>query len=484
MTYHDKRRSNTPDPGDHTNPLMDVASAMAARGDGETDPFNLRLEVRAPRRKQGSKWKKKPGIFYVVHGDDWETTRIPETQPERAKAYLDGVRHRKLNVILGRVMPGALTFATLLADHVANVRASARTSGQRRQANVTEYQVVVLSRFFGQKKLSAYKAQDSIDFKNAYVAERNAHYDANPQAKRKNPEGTATQLLRLLRSSVRLYPARHGLFWSLDIHVPKGDAREPARWFTRPEVARLLKACRGWRWDRRRRRWLSKRNPATKKKRRWLARLIRFALKTGSRHDVMLAITWGSRMNSACVVIDAEGKGWIHRRGYREIDTTKARPSVETLDEMQFLLRGWAKEDGYILPDGTISNAPAHEHLIHPPGGGYFSNHVNRQFADLCRDAGLDDATVHTLKHTAVSWAHQRGITLVAAEQILGTSGETLLKHYSHWGEESRRTGKQEFNDRASRRKLRKLHHFEAKPGDRVRRADRPVGKGRNGKKK
>jgi integrase len=482
--YQHKRRSKTPDRGDHTNPLMDMASAMAARDEGEADPFNLRLEVRPARRKQGSKQKKKPGIFYVVHGDVWETTRISETQPERAKAYLEGVRHRKLNEILGRVMPGALTFPTVLADHVASVHASARTNGQRRQAYVTEYQAVVLSRFFGQKKLSQYRMQDSVDFKNAYIAERNAHYDANPQTPRKNPEGTATQLLRLLRSSVRLYPARHGLFWSLDIHVPKGDPREPARWFTRPEVARLLKACRGWRWDTRARCWLSKGSSRTKARRRYLARLIRFAIKTGSRHDVMLAIKWDQRMNAACVVIDAEGKGWIHRRGCQEIDTTKARPSVETLDELQFLLRGWAKEDGHILPDGTISKMPAHEHLIHPPGGGYFSSHINRQFAAVCRDAGLVNATVHTLKHTAVSWAHQRGITLAAAEQIFGTTAETLLKYYAHWGEESRRSGKEEFNDRASRRKLRKLHHSEEKPGDRVRVADRPVGKGPKGKKK
>lgn len=476
MKQLNKNRPQAPE-RDYLNPLMDVASGMTARAPGDPDPFNMCLKVRRPRRERGSKQKKKPGIFYVVHGGTWKTTKIPETEPERAKAYLEGVRNRKLNEMLGRVMPGALTFRTVLADHLSNVRASARTNAQRREAEVVEYKIVVLMRFFGQQQLSEYKIQDSIDFKNTYIAERNVYYDANPQVRRKNPEGTATSLLKLFRAAVRRYPARHGLFWSLLIHVPKSDDRDPGRWLTRPEVARLLKACRGWRWDPLNRCWFPGRDYHKQQRRRFLSRLIRLGLKTATRHDAMLSMKWGNRMNSACAVIDAEGKGWIHRRGSNEIDTNKARPSVETVDEMQFLLRGWAKEDGYILRDGTFSKTPTHEHLIRPPTGDYFVYPINRQFGELCEDAGVDNVLVHSLKHTAVTWAHDRGISLQAAEQMLGTSAETLLKYYAHWGEQSRRTAKAEFNDGASRRKLRKLHHFEARPGDRVRRADRPVRK-------
>ena len=127
MTFKYRRAHKPPPSGSHTNALLDTASGMAIRAEGAPDPFNLRIEVRKPRRSQGSKQKKKPGIFYIGHGDDWKSTRIPETQPERAQAFLDGVRAQHLNEVLGRVMPGALTFATLLADHVANVHASATT---------------------------------------------------------------------------------------------------------------------------------------------------------------------------------------------------------------------------------------------------------------------------------------------------------------------------------------------------------------------
>ena len=467
------KRHGPHDYGDNTNPLIDMATAMD--DDGATpSPYDMRLEIREPRRRQGSKARKKPGIYYlVVNGvlDEHPYSR------DRAGARCGISRGPPQPSDQQAVRPhhaGQPDVLHILADEVATRMASARTNAQRRVANTTKHQAIVLTAHFGTMKLSSYRKQDSIDFKNRYVAEREAYYDSNPHVRRKNPEGTATQLLRLLRASTASYPGRHGLFWSLPIHVEAGDAREPARWLTRREVARLLLACRGWKWDRNRRRWFSKSKPKTRKARRWLARLIRFLIKTGSRHDVALAARWGSRAKSACVVIDAEGKGWIHRRGYSEIETIKGRPSMETLEELQFLLRGWAKEDGHIVGD-EIRDEPVHEHIIHPPGGGYFSDYVGRQFADLCDDAGIEGATVHTLKHTAMSWANQRGITLLAAEQVLGTTAETLLKHYTHWGDESRRTGKQEFDDGASRRKLRRLHHPEQKQGERVRRADRPV---------
>src|SRR4029077_11759600 len=81
----------------------------------------------------------------------------------------------------------------------------------------------------GGKALSQYKMQMSIDFKNQYIDERNAFYDANPRIPRKNPEGTAKQLLRLRRYAIRSYPERHGHFWVLNIHVPKPGPKKPAR---------------------------------------------------------------------------------------------------------------------------------------------------------------------------------------------------------------------------------------------------------------
>jgi len=471
------------------NPLIDFASALNQGGQGRVSALDARLELRAPRRSQKSKRGKKLGVYYVVDRDGAVSTGIREDQPARAQRYLDGHRARKLNEVLGRVLPGSLKFATVIADHVDNVYRSAKTPGQRRRAAAIEYQSVVLNRFFGDKTLSEYRMQMSIDFKNQYIDERNAFYDANPNVLRKNPEGTATQLLRLLRYAIRSYPERHGYFWVLNIHVPKPGPKTPARWLRRQEVARLLLACKGYKWDYERGEWMTKEivradgavvttrkvAPDNAIKRKHLARLIRFIIRTGTRHDVMLSLAWGSRMKLPCVVADAEGDGWIHRRGLAEIDTLKARPSTEIVEDLKCLIRAWGREDGYIRPDGTVSKEPAHKYLIRPPGGGNYDSYLNVQFRKLCNDAGLSrDVTIHSLKHTAVSWAHQRGISLAAAEQMLGTTAETLLSHYVHWGRDSRITAKGEFNDRASRRKLRNIHHHDPAPDDRVRPYDRP----------
>ncbi|WP_298372349.1 hypothetical protein [uncultured Bradyrhizobium sp.] len=475
------------------NPLLDFASALnRGTGDGAS-AFDGRLELRAPRRSQKSRRRKKLGIYYVVSREGAVSTGIRENEPDRAQRYLDGYRARRLNETLGRVLPGSLTFATVIADHVDNVRRSAKTPGQRRRAAAVEYQSVVLNRFFGTKTLSEYRMQMSIDFKNQYIDERNAFYDANPDRHRKDPESTATQLLRLLRYAIRSYPERHGYFWVLNIHVPKPGPKKPARWLRRQEVARLLLACMGYRWDHERGDWMTKEviradgtttitrkvAPENRIMGEYLSRVIRFITKTGTRHDVMLSMAWGSRMRLACIVANADGSGWIHRRGLAEIDTTKARPSTEIVDDLKCLIRAWGRQDGYILPDGTISKQPKHKYLIRPPGGGNYKTYLNVQFRKLCNNAGLSrDVTIHSLKHTAVSWAYQRGVSLAAAEQMLGTSAETLLAHYVHWGHDSRISAKDEFNNYASRRKLRAIHHHDPEPDDRVRPYDRPF-KGR-----
>jgi hypothetical protein len=86
--------------------------------------------------------------------------------------------------------------------------------------------------------------QMSIDFKNQYIDERNAFYDANPRIPRKNPEGTAKPLLRLRRYAIRSYHERHGHFWVLNIHVPKPGPKKPARRLRRDVDRDGIAGCR------------------------------------------------------------------------------------------------------------------------------------------------------------------------------------------------------------------------------------------------
>jgi len=49
-----------------------------------------------------------------------------------------------------------------------------------------------------------------------------------------------------------------------------------------------------------------------------------------------------------------------------------------------------------------------------------------------CQRAGLTDVTPHTLRHTAITWAMQRGVKLADAAGFFGVSMETLEKVYFH----------------------------------------------------
>jgi integrase len=57
---------------------------------------------------------------------------------------------------------------------------------------------------------------------------------------------------------------------------------------------------------------------------------------------------------------------------------------------------------------------------------------VSKAFASAARDAGLADATPHTLRHTAVTWAMQGGADLWDAAAMFSMTVETLERVYGH----------------------------------------------------
>jgi integrase-like protein len=48
------------------------------------------------------------------------------------------------------------------------------------------------------------------------------------------------------------------------------------------------------------------------------------------------------------------------------------------------------------------------------------------------RAAGLADATLHTLRHTAFSWMVQRGVPLYVVQKIAGHSTPIMTQRYAH----------------------------------------------------
>jgi integrase len=64
--------------------------------------------------------------------------------------------------------------------------------------------------------------------------------------------------------------------------------------------------------------------------------------------------------------------------------------------------------------------------------GGKPIRRVAKAFAKVAREAGFDDVTPHTLRHTAVTWAMQGGADLWDAAAMFGMTVETLERVYGH----------------------------------------------------
>jgi integrase len=48
------------------------------------------------------------------------------------------------------------------------------------------------------------------------------------------------------------------------------------------------------------------------------------------------------------------------------------------------------------------------------------------------RDVGIEDATFHTLRHTAAAWMVQDGVSLYEVQHVLGHSTPMMTQRYAH----------------------------------------------------
>lgn len=207
-------------------------------------------------------------------------------------------------------------------------------------------------------------------------------------------DGTVRRELNVLQAAIN-YCAKEGYvtataFVTLPEMPPAKD-----RWLTRDEVARLI--------------WAAYRSPKGKH----LARFILIAIYTGTRKDAILRL--GFMRNTAGGWIDTE-QGMLYRRGTEERQTSKRRPPMKLPRRLAAHLSRW-QAAGDIWPVNYQ---------------GQRVGDIKTAFAAATRRAGLDDVTPHSLKHTAITWAMQKGMSVDDAAIYFGTSRETIMRVYWH----------------------------------------------------
>ncbi|MEN0001439.1 MAG: hypothetical protein AAF940_11195, partial [Pseudomonadota bacterium] len=127
----------------------------------------------------------------------------------------------------------------------------------------------------------------------------------------------------------------------------------------------------------------------------------------------VLDLEWKPSPSNGWIDLQA---GKIHFLGTDEEESGKQRGSITMPEFLWQKAKLWSEDE---MPS-----------VIHYEGKKIAD--IDSSFDRACRVTGIDGAVRHTLKHTAVTWAFQKGMTLEDAVEYFATSAETLMETYRH----------------------------------------------------
>jgi integrase len=137
---------------------------------------------------------------------------------------------------------------------------------------------------------------------------------------------------------------------------------------------------------------------------------ILLGLYTGRRKEACLSLRWPQvDLERGLIDFEIPGRARTKKKRGKAPIPRKLLPHLK-----RARLRG--TDMGYVL------------HIDGRPIG-----NIKKGFAAACRRAGIDDATPHTLRHTAATWIMQSGkVPTWEAAAFLGMTEKTLIAVYGH----------------------------------------------------
>ena len=213
------------------------------------------------------------------------------------------------------------------------------------------------------------------------------------QARGRAP-GTVRKELGTLQAAINHAHAEGYITAAPRVRLPAKPAPRD-RWLTRDEAAHLLRAA------------------YRNRKARHLARFILVALYTGTRSDSILRLRFMPNTEGGWV--DTE-RGVMYRRALGEAETKKRTPPVPIPRPLLAHLQRWERHGArYVVEiDGQRVGS------------------LKTAWRTALANAGIDHCTRHDLRHTAVTWAMQRGADKWAAAGFFGLSLDMLERVYGH----------------------------------------------------
>ncbi|SFN84530.1 Site-specific recombinase XerD [Thioclava dalianensis] len=337
-----------------------------------------------PRQRKPARlyFRKDEGQWIIRDGNRMQRTGFSFGQRgEAEKALADYLTGRQPEARRGPAHPGELTVGEVLARYVDDKGAKIGAAG------TLAYSVQALAPFWADLTCDAVKGSTC----RLYERER-----AKPRTTTTTTKTgkTITRTLSASPSTVRrelgvLQAAlNHAHSEGLLIHpiaVTLPEAGEPRdRWLTRKEVAALV--------------WCAEPH---------VRRFIILSIYTGRRASAILELIWTR------VDLDT---GVIRFRAEGQAETNKRRGRIRAPRQLRGHLLRWK---GY---RGT--------HVVSFRGKPIAS--IKTGIRRAAERAGIEGVTPHVLKHTAITWAVMKGLSVEDAAEYFDTSPETIRKHYWH----------------------------------------------------
>ena len=325
----------------------------------------------------------------------------PELCPEAEQALADYIAEKHEPKLEGR--------ETLIAD-VLKMYLDERAAGKPSE-ELAKIHVRKLTPFWALKTVGDVRGQTCRDYVAVRTKERVAAFK---EEKRLVSSATARRELVTLGAALRYVNKEHGVPLA-QVTLPD-DSEAKDRWLTRREAARLIRAARDLGFGH-------------------IERFVRLGLYTGTRHEALLGLQWHPNTTGGWVDLKS---GLLFRRGQGVKETKKRRPTARLHKRLIPHLERWRAEDE-AFQSARIARAAekgkaapsAILHIVHWQGRRIEKE--RRAWALCVKKAGLGpDVTPHVLRHTAITWFIQRGISIEDAASYFGCSPQTITRVYWH----------------------------------------------------
>ena len=326
-----------------------------------------------PRRPAGARLYRRPDTGIYVIRDTGHRELSTRTRDRRqAEGALARYIAKKGQPTDGPATPERMTVANALALYAENHGPTVRTPER------IAYAIKALVPILGDLPVASI---------NASVCRRYAET-------RNRTAGTVRRELGVLQASINYTHSEGYLTAPVKVKLPEKPAARD-RWLTRDEAARLLRAA-----------YRSTRG-------KHLARYILIGLYTGTRSETILGLRFVPNTEGGWV--DTKS-GMMYRRAIGQAETKKRTPTVPIPRPLLSHLRRWERH--------------AARYVVEVDGQRVAS--VKTAWKRALAEAGIDHCTRHDLRHTAITWAMQRGADRWHATGYFGISLDMLERVYGH----------------------------------------------------